>query len=78
MHAPIAMLDHWHMISPKDWDMIQPNDDNDDNEIDPVPLLCSSCERFLQSKNLLIELGTPRFKIGVGVEGSMQKQVQES
>jgi hypothetical protein len=45
MHVPIAMLYHWHMISPKDWDMIQPNhknDDNGDNEIDPVPLLCIS------------------------------------
>ncbi len=47
MHAPIAMLDHWHMILPKDLDLIQPNDDNVDNEIDPVPLLCSSYERFL-------------------------------
>jgi hypothetical protein len=31
MHAPIAMLDHSHMISSKDWDMIQPNDDNYDD-----------------------------------------------
>jgi hypothetical protein len=72
MHAPIAMLDHLHMISPKDLDMIQPNDDNDDNEIDPVPLLCSSYERFLQSRNLLIDAWNS--SSGDGVEGSMLKR----
>jgi hypothetical protein len=47
MNAPIAMLDHWHLMPPKDWVMIQPNDDNDDDEIDPechffVPLVRDS------------------------------------
>jgi hypothetical protein len=70
MHAPIAMLDHWHMISLKDWDMIQPNDDNDDDGIDPVPLLCSSYKRFLQSRKLLIDAWNSRS--GDGVEGSMK------
>ncbi len=72
MHAPIAMLDHWHMISPKNLDMIQPNDDNDDNEIDPVPLLCFSYERFLHSRNLLIDAWNSRSCDEV--EGSMLKR----
>jgi hypothetical protein len=59
MHAPIATLYHWHMISSKDWDMTQPNDDIEDDEIDSVLLLFSSYERFLQSRNLLKMLGTP-------------------
>jgi hypothetical protein len=71
MHAPIAMLDHWHMISPKNLDMIQPNDDDDHDEINPVPLLCSSYERFLQSRNLLIDAWNSRS--GDGFEGSMLK-----
>ncbi len=72
IHAPIAILDHWHMISLKDLNMIQPNDDNDYNEIDPVPLLCSSNERFLQSRNLLIDAWNSRS--GDGVEGSKLKR----
>jgi hypothetical protein len=52
MHAPIAMLHHWDMIQPKDWDMIQTKDDIDDDEIDSMPLLATSSERFIQPKKL--------------------------
>jgi hypothetical protein len=72
MHAPIAMLDHWHMISPKNWDLIQPNDDIDDNEIGSTPLLFSSYERFLQSRNLLKDAWN--FRSGNGVEASIQNK----
>jgi hypothetical protein len=65
MHAPLAMLDHWHMISSKDWDMIQPDDDNEDDDVYPVPLLCSTYERFLQSRNLLIDAWINRSGDGV-------------
>ncbi len=49
--------------------MIQPNDDNYDDKIDPVPLFCSSYERFIQSRNLLIDAWN--FRSCDGVEGSM-------
>jgi hypothetical protein len=67
MHVPVAMLHHWDMIQTKNWDMIQHKDDIDDNEIDSMPLLVTSSERFIQSKNLLQEAWNSRS--GDGVEG---------
>jgi hypothetical protein len=72
MHAPVTMLDHWHMISLKDWDMIQPKDDIDDDGIDSVLLLFSSYDRLLQSRNLLKDAWNSRS--GHGVEGSIQNK----
>jgi hypothetical protein len=67
MHTPVIMLDHWHRISPKDWDVVQPNDDINDNKIDSMPLIFASYERFLQSRNLLADAWNSRS--GDGVEG---------
>jgi hypothetical protein len=41
MHAPLAMLHHW--------DMIQPKDDIDDNDMNSMPLLFISSESYIRS-----------------------------
>ncbi len=52
--------------------MIQPNDDIDDIEIDSMPLLFSSYERFLQSRRILKDAWNSRS--GDGVEGMIQNK----
>ncbi len=41
MHAPLSMLHHW--------DLIQPKDDIDDNEMHSMPLLFTSSESYIRS-----------------------------
>jgi hypothetical protein len=46
MHAPLAMLHHW--------DMIQPNDDVNDNEMNSMPLLFTSYENYIRSTEMFL------------------------
>jgi hypothetical protein len=64
MHAPHSILHHW--------DVIQPKNNIDDDEMDSMPLLFTSSESYIQSKNLLTEAWNSMS--GDGVEGLISKK----
>jgi hypothetical protein len=64
MYAPHSMLRYW--------DLIQPKDDIDDNEIDSMPLLFTSSESYIQSK-ILFKIAWNFMSVD-GIEGLISKK----